>query len=279
MAFDFSNVNREVMKVIEVLPTIYEMLDDTARVTIMDTRGTILGFKGPDNGEVLREIGDHMDDPSGAYEEVIRTGRRKYNYLPKEVMGVAFEGYLVPIKDEGRVEGVIIYTHPASEKEEIVETANKFAETISTIDNSVKDVIGKISDLGAALKNMTSQADSVREDIKHANGIVKSISNNAARSNILALNASIEAARSGDMGRGFAVVAKEMGNLAQNSSASSNEIAASLGNIVADIDSISQDILNSDNISQSNLESVQAIKQELQKAVELAEKLKNTWKK
>ncbi len=279
MAYDFSNVNPEVMKVIDLLPTIYEMLDDTARVTIMDTKGTILGYRGPATEEVLRETGDHLDDPSGAYDEVIRTGRRKYNYLPKDVMGVAFEGYLVPIKENGRVEGVIIYTHPASEKEEIVETADRFADTIGKVNVAVMEVEKRITELGGTLGNMTAQADSVRQDIQHANGIVKSISNNAARSNILALNASIEAARSGEMGRGFAVVAKEMGNLAQNSSASSNEISASLEHIQNDINTISGDIESSDAISKDNLECIQSIMVELKNAVELAEKLKNLWKR
>lgn len=279
MAYDFSCVNQEIMKVLEVLPTFFEMLDENSRVTVLDTEGTILGFQGPEGEAKLREIGDHLDDPSGAFDEVVRTGRRKYNVLPKEVLGTAFEGYLVPIKDAGRVVGVIIYTHPADEKEEVVDTADKFAETIININNSVTSVINKISELSAALGSMSAQADSVREDIKNANSIVKSISGNASRSNILALNASIEAARSGDMGRGFAVVAKEMGNLAQKSSTSSNEISESLSNIENDIDTISQGIANSDSISQYNMEQIKVIQESLKEAVELAERLKETWKK
>lgn len=277
MAYDFTNVNKEIKKVLDLLPVIYQLLDDSAIVTVLDREGTVLGYQIPERERPLKQIGEHMDDPSGGFDEVLRTGKRKYNFLPKEVMGVAFEGYIVPVKDVDEVVGVIIYTHPARAKDEVIETANKFEASIDKIDSSIVEMTEKFELLGTALGDMVSQAENVRNDIGEANAIVEEISSNAANSRILALNASIEAARTGEVGRGFAVVAKEMGNLAQSSGVSSKEITVSLENIGKDIDSISAYIDTSGELSKENKESIEAIKKELQVAIDLARKLKNTW--
>lgn len=278
MAYDFSSVNKEILKVLELLPTIYGLLDETSLITVMDRDGIVLGYEIPENTVPLKQIGEYMDDPSGAFAEVLRTGKRKYNYLPKEALGEAFEGYLAPIKDEGRVVGVIIYTHSASEKNDVIEVADRFEEKIGIIDTSIQKVSECIQELGESLENIVGHANNVREDVDKTNGVVKSISGNASKSNILALNASIEAARSGEAGKGFAVVAKEMGNLAQSSSVSSKEIAVSLESIEKDIECINEEITSSEELSKDNIESIDEIRRELQSVVELAKKLKDTWK-
>ncbi|MDY2700730.1 MAG: methyl-accepting chemotaxis protein [Lachnospiraceae bacterium] len=278
MHIDFSQVNPEINKILEVLPTIYQLLDDSSFITVMDVEGTVLGFQIPNGAVPLKAIGEHLDDPSGGFDEVVRTGKRKYNYLPKEVLGEAFEGYLAPIKDNNKVVGVIIYTHSAGAKDTVHEISTEFKKTVNEIDGSLTDIFSGIIQINGILDGMVGQMTNIDGDVKKASSIVGEISGNASRSNILALNASIEAARSGENGKGFSVVATEMGKLANDSGTSSNEISQTLKLIDKDIKNILEGINQSDEVSKEHLDKVDLIRKKLSKCLSLANKLEESIK-
>lgn len=276
MGVDFNQVNPEINKVLEMLPTFYQLLDDSSFVTVLDLEGTVLGYQIPEGLKPLKAVGEHMDDPSGGIDEVLRTGKRKYNYLPKEVMGEEFEGYLVPIKDAGQVVGVVTYTHSASVKGAIHNISGEFKSAVEEIDAAIVEMFDGIAKINESLDDMTTQTDNIDDDVKKASVVVNKISGNASKSNVLALNATIEAARSGEAGRGFAVVASEMGKLANDSGASSKEISEKLNLISEDVKSIIESIKVSDEVSKDNLDKATGIREKLKICLELASQLEKS---
>ena len=121
----------------------------------MDADGIIQGFFVPEDVTPKFHIGDTFHDPSGAFRDVIRTGRAKHNYLPKEVMGEAFEGILVPIKDEDRVVGCITCTHSVEKKEQMADVTVKFQDSMNMIHSSIKTVVDGIANLSQLMADMS----------------------------------------------------------------------------------------------------------------------------
>ena len=272
-------MNEELKKVVDALPVIKQIVDDISYITVMDRDGIIQGYAIPDGEKPMLEIGKKVDDPSGAFDEVIRTGKRKFNYLPKEVMGMDFEGVLAPIKDKGSVVGVIIYTHSAEQKEYARDLTEDFKKSVSEISEAVTNVAGSFEDIFKMLKAMNERTTVVEGDVHNATKVMDIIRSNASRSNILALNASIEAARSGEAGRGFAVVASQMSKLSNDSGKSAKEISAALLNVSNHLESIITSIQDTNVVAEGYLESINFGKSKLEHTENLAVELKKLFEK
>ena len=268
-------LNEKVQNVVDNLEIIKQLYDKSLYLTVMDNIGTVVGFSTPDGEVPLRKIGDVFHDPSGAFDRVIKEGVTVHNVLPKEVMGVTFEGNLVPIKDGNAVVGCIICTYSAEEKEKVRDIAEQFKDSVNNIDNSVQEVISGTENLVQMLEDMNAMTSSVEEDVNGAADIVNKIGQNASHSNILALNASIEAARSGEAGRGFAVVADEMGKLAKDSGSSAAEIKGTLAGIVKHLGDMVGSIKDANDLAKNYMESIGAIKAILDQTISLAEQLES----
>ena len=111
-------MSQKIENLIELLPMIQQLFNQDVYITILDSDGIMRGYAIPEGAKPQLEVGDVFVDPSGALDEVMRTGKARHNYLPKEVMGEAFEGELVPIKEDGKVVGCIICTYSASGSDE-----------------------------------------------------------------------------------------------------------------------------------------------------------------
>ena len=272
-------MNERVQMVVDMLPVFYELQGRDAYMTVLDDEAVVCGYVIPNGVAPQKKIGDKFIDPSGAYDEVMRTGKSKYNYLPKEVMGEAFEGVLVPIKDGNETVGCVINSFSAGVKERMTELTNEFQSAIGQASASIDSMVSGVETLFEMLKNMAANTNNVGKDVNTAVGIVSKISGNASRSNILALNASIEAARSGEAGRGFAVVATEMGKLAKDSGDSASEIKTSLDAVNTELSGVITEISSANTIAKDYLENAQSIKEILENTLKLAVELEEQLKK
>ena len=266
-------INEELKKIIDALPLIKQLFSHDAFITVMDAKGVVRGYAIPDGQKPRLKIGEVFRDPSGAFEEVVRTGKAKHNYLPKEVMGEAFEGELVPVMDGGAVVGCVISTYSVGVKEQLTAVTAKFQDSVSNIHGSLEELLGGIENLFKLLKDMDEISTTVGSDVQNAVEIVSKINGNASRSNILALNASIEAARSGEYGRGFAVVATEMGKLSNDSGKSATEIKDTLNIIMQHMDTIISSIKDAGHFAKDYRGNISSIQEVLNDTIKLAGQL------
>lgn len=268
-------MNTKLQNIVDNLDIIRHLFDKELIISVLDENGVMQGFSLPEGVPPQVEVGSVFEDPTGIFDEVIRKGIIKHNYLPKEVMGYPIEGNLVPVKDDGKVVGCVICTYSVESKEKVKNIAAKFQESIQQIDDSMQDVVKGIENLFAMLTTMNKMTSDVENDVNEATDVVNNISHNASHSNILALNASIEAARSGDAGRGFAVVAAEMGKLAKDSGISATEIKTTLSVIVNHLETIADSIKEADDMAKANIDSIDSIRSILEQTVSIARELEN----
>lgn len=268
-------MNEKLRNIIDNLEIFRQLYNENGNISVLDSEGIILAYSLPEGKkrpEVV-EIGKKFVDPTGVFDTVIKTGKKAHNYFPKEIIGIAIEGNLVPIKEDGKVIGCIIFTYEVEEKEKVKEIAQQFKESVSDINKSMDEIIDETEKLAGMLKHMDNMTVDVERAVNGATDVVNNIGQNASHSNILALNASIEAARSGEAGKGFSVVATEMRKLANDSKDSANDIKTTLNGISGNLKAIVDSIKNADNVAETYVESIKTINSILQKTLFLAEDL------
>lgn len=260
---------------IAMLPFIAQLYDDNAYCEVLDADSIVRGYSIPSGVPAAINVGDKFVDVSGAFDEVMASGRKKHNVLPKEAMGEPFEGDLIPLKEDGKIVGCLICSYPAKDDKVIRDVAKQFRDTTVKAEESVQAMMGGMKSLYDMLTNMDSMTTGVERDVRGAVEVVDNIADNASRSNILALNASIEAARSGEHGRGFAVVAQEMGNLANDSGSSAKQIKANLDTISEHTTNIVSAIKASYDLAGEQNGEMQNVLKVLNETIKLAEELQN----
>jgi len=154
----------------------------------------------------------------------------------------------------------------ANASDDVSKRVSVVAASSEEMQASIREISKAANESAGVARNAVSAADSANTTVRRlgesSTGIgkvIKVITSIAQQTNLLALNATIEAARAGEAGKGFAVVANEVKELAketarateeigqkieaiQNDTRSAVEAIAQIGNIINEINDISNNI-------------------------------------
>ena len=260
----------------EMLPLVKKMVDEDLAITIFDREGTVLYFQKADTFPLHFDIGYRIENRNDKIFEAMRTGKVIHNKLSKEVFGVAIQGNLVPVEDDGQVVGIITCAFSTEHKEKIGEEAIEMNNALNETKDSINDIKNGAVDLSGALNNIKDIMKVVEKNVSDVVSVVNSIRSNASRSNILSLNASIEAAKAGETGKGFTIVASEMGKLAKMSGESANQIDKALNEMIKSIEGVAKAVHGSNDIAATQAEAVQKITLTLENITQSANLISKT---
>ncbi|WP_337271229.1 methyl-accepting chemotaxis protein [Oryzifoliimicrobium ureilyticus] len=143
----------------------------------------------------------------------------------------------------------------------------KMENTQAIVLRTNNEVAALIANVGVAANRQKASVELIAELEKQAaniGDIVKAVGRIADQTNLLALNAAIEAARAGKHGKGFAVVADEVRTLAETSEKSAKQIADLVGQIQADVKSITTGINASAEAINDEIEKSKLVSEQLE---------------
>ncbi|MBL4932489.1 methyl-accepting chemotaxis protein [Clostridium paridis] len=241
-----------------LLPYLPSMFDDDVALGITDTT-TYLKYQSSPTLDLRITVGDNIPNSGGAYE-AIKSGQTLIKDVPKEVYGVAFRSYAIPIKNESNeVVGCLLIGRSLAKKNEVVSltktlssSLSQISQAVSTLSIGVQDVVNMNTDIS----QMVQEADASSKDTDDILKFIQGISN---QTNMLGLNAAIEASRAGELGRGFAVVATEIRKLSSSTSESIRKIDTVLKSINETVTAINSRVTVSNNIFQDQVATLEEI--------------------
>ncbi len=232
------------------IPLVKEALNIDAQICLVDREKTI----GVWPGKTFK-----MDIPVGTVLDInhpgddmmikcIETGIGSHGNLPEFIYGVPTNGILTPVKQDGKVVGVISAAVSIKKNKELMERMEEVHEGLGATQVGVTEIVENAMKIVELLQNALEVCEEMQATLKSTSTVVSGIQADSKKSNMIALNASIEAARVGEAGRGFAVVANEMGMLAKNNGESAKQITEQ-------IKMISNSIINMSNQFSTIMES------------------------
>lgn len=95
-------MHAKLQNFVDYLDIIRQLFDKELIISVLDENGVVQGFSLPEGLPPQAEVGSVFRDPSGTFDEVIRKGIIKHNYLPKEVMAIRLRAIWFRLKTTER---------------------------------------------------------------------------------------------------------------------------------------------------------------------------------
>ena len=213
------------------LPYIHEAFKEEAAIVVVDKETAVIKSYLPGRDlDVGYRVGEKMN-PNDRNLVMALRGERPDVIVPREVYGIEFNGFCLPIKEGTKVIGAIGFGVPIENKLRIEKYMGSMNDIINHLHDKVHIIASHSEELAATTHEINTQATQVQEDAQRSNGITDLIKSISRQTNLLGLNASIEAARAGQHGAGFNIVAQEVRKLSTETSTATENIEQALKNI------------------------------------------------
>jgi hypothetical protein len=158
---------------------------------------------------------------------------------------------------------------------EIQLSVSRLYESIEQAFAAVEELAASSQQLAATSQEAANIAMNAHSGVQNVTVVLDIIRNIAVQTNLLGLNAAIEAARAGEHGRGFSVVAAEVRKLADGSNESIKKIDNLLKEFKHSVESVLDNVQQSNAIAQEQTRANQDIAQMLETLREVGLSLKN----
>ena len=269
------NCDNEMLNSFEKVVPILRVLFDGDAAFAITNREEFLKVHNSPNLSLKAEEGMMLPE-GGAAKEALKTEQISIKIVPKEIYGIPFKSYAIPIKGEGGVEGVILAGKSLEKKEEVLEVSRHLSSLLQQITEALNSLSMNVSDLVNMNSVILDEIKEVNAMTKDTDAIIEFVQRISTQTNLLGLNAAIEAARAGELGKGFSVVAQEIRKLSQSTSDSLKKIDFVLKSIKTSINGITENITDSNHIfleQASTFQEIASSVQELNSTAQIMEGL------
>ena len=258
--------------IMQYLPIFFE---DDISFAVTDTEKYLM-VQNCEKLPIKAKPGDLIPE-GGAGAVALKTGKVIIKDVPKEVYGVPFKSYAIPMFDnEKNIIGVVLAGKSLQKRNEISALSENLSASLQQISAAIQNINADVQNVVNSNADIENEVNTAKESTKGTDDIIKFIQSISSKTNMLGLNAAIESARAGELGRGFSVVAQEIRKLAGSSSESIKKIEGILKNIEDSVTNIAQKVnVTSTSIENqaSALEEINASIEELTTAAQVLEEL------